>query len=116
LAFDAWRWHAPKVATRWHGDRVDHKIEVSEGYVEALRLANERLKRPGWEVRSVIDTAWENDRPARQSNLNLAQNPNAIFIRITLPCHQICPLALNKPWNSFCGAGQIEIFFQRNIY
>ena len=57
LAFDAWRWHAPKVAARWHGDRVDHKMEVSEGGIEALRLANERLKLRGREVRSVIDTA-----------------------------------------------------------
>ena len=57
LAFDAWRWHEPKVATRLHGDRVDHKMEVSEGCIEALRLANERLKLRGREVRSVIDTA-----------------------------------------------------------
>jgi hypothetical protein len=57
LAFDARRWYASKVAPRSFGDRVDHKIDVSEGYIEALRLVNERLKMRQREVRSVIDSA-----------------------------------------------------------
>ena len=54
LAFDARRWYASKVAPRWYGDRVDHKIEVSEGYIEALRLANERLKLRGREGHKLL--------------------------------------------------------------
>ena len=41
------------------------------GYIEALRLANERLKLRGREGRAVIDTAYEHDRPASQIKLNL---------------------------------------------
>ena len=57
LAFDARRWYASKVAPRSFGDRVDHKIDVSDGYIEALRLVNKRLKMREREVRSVIDSA-----------------------------------------------------------
>lgn len=55
LAFEARRWYVSKIAPKWFGDRVEHKIEVGESYIEALRLANERLRIREREARRVID-------------------------------------------------------------
>lgn len=55
LAFEARRWYVSKIAPKWFGDRVEHKIEVGESYIEALRLANERLRVREREARRVID-------------------------------------------------------------
>ena len=55
LAFEARRWYVSKIAPKWFGDRVEHKIEVGESYIEALRLANERIRMREREARRVID-------------------------------------------------------------
>ena len=55
LAFEARRWYVSKIAPKFFGDRVEHKIEVGESYIEALRLANERLRIREREAKRVID-------------------------------------------------------------
>lgn len=55
LKFDARRWLVGKIAPRIYGDKVEHKVEVGESYIEALRLANDRLRGREREARRIID-------------------------------------------------------------
>lgn len=55
LKFDARRWLVGKIAPRIYGDKIEHKVEVGESYIEALRLANDRLRIREREARRVID-------------------------------------------------------------
>jgi hypothetical protein len=43
LKFDARRWYVGKIAPRVYGDKVQHQVEVGESYVEALRVASQRI-------------------------------------------------------------------------
>jgi len=43
LKFDARRWYVGKIAPRVYGDRVQHQVELGESYVEALRVASQRI-------------------------------------------------------------------------
>lgn len=55
LKFDARRWLVGKIAPRIYGDKIEHKVEVGESYIEALRLANDRLRVREREARRIID-------------------------------------------------------------
>ena len=55
LKFDARRWLVGKIAPRIYGDKIEHKVEVGESYIEALRLANDRLRGREREARRIID-------------------------------------------------------------
>jgi len=55
LKFDARRWLVGKIAPRIYGDKTTHTLEVSESYVEALRLANDKLRQKEKEARRIID-------------------------------------------------------------
>jgi hypothetical protein len=43
LKFDARRWYVGKIAPRVYGDKVQHQVELGESYVEALKLASQRI-------------------------------------------------------------------------
>ena len=43
LKFDARRWYVGKIAPRVYGDKVQHQVEVGESYVEALKMASQRI-------------------------------------------------------------------------
>jgi hypothetical protein len=55
LKFDARRWFVGKIAPRIYGDRVEHRVEAGESYVEALRLASERIRKRTLEGNRVFD-------------------------------------------------------------
>lgn len=55
LKFDARRWFVGKIAPKHYGDRVEHHVEAGESYVEALRLASERIRKRTLEGNRVFD-------------------------------------------------------------
>ena len=55
LKFDARRWLVGKIAPRIYGDKTTHTIEAGESYVEALRLANDKMRQKEREARRIID-------------------------------------------------------------
>ena len=55
LKFDARRWLVGKIAPRIYGDKTTHTIEAGESYVEALRLANDKIRQKEKEARRIID-------------------------------------------------------------
>jgi len=55
LKFDARRWLVGKIAPRIYGDKTTHTLEVGESYVEALKLANDKMRQKEREARRIID-------------------------------------------------------------
>ena len=75
---------------------------VSEGYIEALRLANERLKlRSGWCSRSTTQPRLQPTGPPKQPQPDAKSQGNLHPNNASVPSNM--PLVLYKPWRSLGG-------------
>lgn len=76
LKFDARRWFVGKIAPRIYGDRVEHRVEAGESYVEALRLASERIRKRTLEGNRVFDVPDEADSEPKKIGSESVSGPS----------------------------------------
>jgi len=81
LKFDARRWLVGKIAPRIYGDKTTHTLEVGESYVEALRLANDKMRQKEREARRIIDVDPETGNEVKKlgNNADTRKRKNAII-------------------------------------
>ena len=81
LKFDARRWLVGKIAPRIYGDKTTHTIEAGESYVEALRLANDKMRQKEREARRIIDVDPETGNEVKKlgNNADTRKRKNAII-------------------------------------
>lgn len=76
LKFDARRWFVGKIAPKHYGDRVEHHVEAGESYVEALRLASERIRKRTLEGNRVFDVPDEADSEPKKIGSESVSGPS----------------------------------------
>lgn len=76
LKFDARRWFVGKIAPRIYGDRVEHRVEAGESYVEALRLASERIRKRTLEGNRVFDVPDDADSGPKKIGSESVSGPS----------------------------------------